>query len=354
MAGSPAVLKFPRGLPPTKQFGERLRLLVVQGNDTGTCFSVLGDLIFIGREGCQIQINDDNLSRKHAEITWQNDHYLIRDLGSSNGIVHNGQKVPEAKLAAGDLVMIGLTVLEVYPAGQITKRDKPMLQANAARKLMVVPAPGAAPAAPAKAAKDPARKAIEKKRTLIFAGIGLLLAIAYLSDDGTTIKEHTRLPVEEQEAVVPKKKLKKDELAQLIAEYKPNYSLDTQQRRDAEVFFRAGLRELQNFNYRRAFVAFDTALTVDPSHDLAKIYLKTAKKEMLAELKNTSAAGIVAKKSLRYTEARMHFENIIRYLEGETGDSRSMDNEANKDMRELYDKAKEALKDLDKAENKPR
>lgn len=348
MAGSPAVLKFPRGLPATKQFGERMRLLVVQGKDVGICFSVLGDLIFVGREGCQVQINDDNMSRKHAEITWKGDHYLIRDLGSSNGIVHNGQKVEEARLVPGDLVMMGLTVLEVYPAGQMKKRDKPMLAPGQGPKLAVVPA---ATAAAAKPKVDAAKQAVQKKRTLIIAGLGLLVVIAYLSEDTKTIKENARLPQEEEESEKPKKKLKKDDLAKAIAEYVPNYKLDTQQRKDAEVFFRNGVRELQNKNYRRAFTAFDTALTVDPSHDLAKIYLKTAKKEMLAELKQTSAAGLIAKKSLRYKEARMHFRNVIRYLEGETGDTRAMENDTNKDMRELYDKAKEVLKDIDKEES---
>jgi pSer/pThr/pTyr-binding forkhead associated (FHA) protein len=349
MAGSPAVLKFPRGLPPTKQFGERMRLLVVQGKDTGTCFSVLGDLMFIGREGCQIQINDDNLSRKHAEIAWNNDHYVIRDLGSSNGIVHNGEKVPEAKLSPGDLLLIGLTTLEVYPAGQVTKSAKPMLPSTAVRRIEAVANPSAA--APAKAAVDPKKKAVQNKRTMIFVAIGFLIFIAYMTEENKTIRENAHLPIEEQEMAKKKKKLGKDELKDAIAAYVPNYALDTQQRRDSEVFFRNGVRELQNNNYRRAFTAFDTALTVDPSNELAKIYLKTAKMEMVSELKSISAAGTVARKSLRNKEARMHFENVIRYLESETGDTRAMENDTSKEMRELFDKAKDALKDMDKEES---
>ena len=350
MAGSPAVLKFPRGLPPTKQFGERLRLLVIQGKDKGICFSVLGDLIFIGREGCQIQINDDNLSRKHAEIGWRNDHYVIRDLGSANGIMHNGQKVSEARLQPGDIVMMGLTVLEAYPAGQTNRSARPQLPASARAQLG---AP-AASATPAKPAVDPKKAAVDRKRTLIIVFLIFMAFLAYMTDETSTIRERAKIESGEEETVKPKKKLKKDDLAKAIAEYVPNYAVDTQQRRDAEVFFRNGVRELQNKNYRRAFTAFDTALTVDPTHDLAKIYLKSAKKEMLAELKSTLAAAVIANKSLRYKEARMHYQNIIRYLEGETGGTSAMENESNKEMRELYDKAKEALKTLDKDENRPR
>jgi pSer/pThr/pTyr-binding forkhead associated (FHA) protein len=350
LAGSPAVLKFPRGLPPTKQFGERIRLLVIQGQDKGVCYSVLGDLIFIGREGCQIQINDSNLSRKHAELGWQGDHYVIRDLGSANGIMHNGQKATEAKLSPGDLVMIGLTVLEVYPAGQTIRRDRPQLPGS--RKLQVVA--GGAGGGPAKPVVDPKKQAVERKRLMIILFIGFMAFLAYMTDETKTIKENAKIEPSEEETVKPRKKLKKDELSKLIAEYIPNYSLDTQQRRDAEVFFRSGVRELQNKNYRRAFTAFDTALTVDPSHDLAKIYLTSAKKEMMGELRMMDAAATTARKSLRTKEARMYYDNMIRYLEGETGDANAMDNEANKEMSKLYEKAKTALKELDKEENRTR
>ncbi|MGZ3711290.1 MAG: hypothetical protein ACXVBE_06015 [Bdellovibrionota bacterium] len=247
-------------------------------------------------------------------------------------------------------MLIGLTTLEVYPAGTVTKRDKPMIQGLPVRRLEAVPNSGQA--APAKPTVDPKAKAVKSKRTMIFGVIGLLVFLAYMTDENKTVRENAHLPMEEPETVNPsKKKLKKDDLAKAVAEYVPNYAIDTQQRRDSEIFFRNGVRELQNKNYRRAFTAFDTALTVDPTHDLAKIYLKTAKKELLAELKSMNAAGLIARKSLRNKEARMHFENVIRYLEGETGDTRAMENDTNKEMRELYDKAKDALKELDKEES---
>jgi predicted ATPase len=62
---------------------------------------------------------------------------------------------------------------------------------------------------------------------------------------------------------------------------------------------------------------------------------------MSTEIKNTAAAGLRAKKSLRYKEARMHYENIIRYLEGNSEDK-------------MYVEAQEALKELDKDENRMR
>lgn len=394
MAG-PAVLRFNRGLPPSKQFGERLRLLVIEGQDKGTCFSILGDLIFIGREGCQIVLNDTNISRKHAELGWKGDHFVVRDLGSSNGIVYNGEKVPEARLKPGDIFLIGLTVLEVYPPGQTKRNERPLLPTGARRPLLpgTVAVPSQAPIAPAGPTEEEKKKKREtdKKRLLLYVVLFFVAFTLYFSEgDGTSVKESTQLPKAEQEvAKTPtqnraaatrkienyksaiektersieanRKKLqtykrqmekKEKEMSDALADYMPNYSSDSPQRRDAEIFYRNGVRELRNKNYNRAFTAFETAITVDPSHDLAKIYLKSAKNEMLAELDSMKTAALQAEKSLRYREARMHYENIVRYLEGETGSSKFMENESSVSLKRMFEEAQAALKELDVKENK--
>ena len=387
MPAGPAVLRFSRGLPPTKQYGERLRLLVRQGQDQGTCYSLLGDVVFIGREDCQIVLNDTNISRKHAELSWKGDHYVLRDLGSANGIVFNGTKTAETKIGPGDIMLMGLTVIEVYPSGQTRKNEKPMLAAPIKRLSAV---PDEITGLPnSKEAKE-AKKKVERKRLMIVVVLFFLLATAYFSDDQITMRDHNKIqqaedvetpaekngkPIDNSEAKIAERtkaiqetKLKLNRLqedrarlekeatttknlgSEALADQLNSHS-DTQQRKDAEIFFRNGVRELQNRNYRRAFTAFDTALTVDPSHELAKIYLKSAKMELLSELWSTQVAGLRAKASLRYKEARMHFENIVLYLEVESGNS-SMENEANKELRDLHADAKKELEDLDRLENK--
>lgn len=380
MPAGPAVLKFARGLPPSKQFGERLRLLVIQGPDKGACFSLLGDMAFIGREGCQIALSDANVSKRHAEVHWAESGYSVKDLGSSNGILVNGEKVPSAVLKAGDLLMIGLTVMEVYSAGQTLRNERPLLPATARRAAAPATlsaaraAGGASPGDGAKAKpalspeEDKKKRSLEKKRLFIFAGLFLLAFILYFgTDEDKTIREMARIEQADEPETKgkPKKKMKKAEVAEAISEYMPSYALDTQQRKDAEIFFRNGVREMTNKNYRRAFTAFETALTVDPTHELAKIYLKTAKIEMINELKGMNNAAIQAHKSLRYREARMHYTNIVRYLEGENGGKdliRYQENEVLKTSKksdkkeltitEIYDGAVKGLQDLDKVENK--
>jgi len=67
-------------------------------------------VILIGRsQDCDIQLNDPNVSRRHAEIRQEETSYSIVDLGSTNGLEVNGQRVRQAKLEDGDRIVIGST-----------------------------------------------------------------------------------------------------------------------------------------------------------------------------------------------------------------------------------------------------
>ena len=56
---------------------------------------------------CQIQLNDTETSRKHAEIVLEEDAYVFRDLKSSNGSIINGQLTEFRRLLDGDRILIG-------------------------------------------------------------------------------------------------------------------------------------------------------------------------------------------------------------------------------------------------------
>jgi ABC-type multidrug transport system ATPase subunit len=76
------------------------RMPVATFDSTGT--------IRIGRdEANDIVLRDFWVSRKHAEIRRIGADYHLVDLASSNGLHHNGRRVPRAMLAAGDLFTIG-------------------------------------------------------------------------------------------------------------------------------------------------------------------------------------------------------------------------------------------------------
>src|SRR5688500_15361977 len=65
-------------------------------------------ILLVGRHPeCDIQIDSRKISRRHCCIAQVANYLVIRDLGSTNGIRINGNRVSEGKLEPGDEVTIG-------------------------------------------------------------------------------------------------------------------------------------------------------------------------------------------------------------------------------------------------------
>ena len=76
----------------------------------GDRFSLTETIISIGRHpDCNLVLADPNVSRNHAEIRPQGDHYLLVDLGSTNGSRLNGVRVDSQMLQDGDELAFGNT-----------------------------------------------------------------------------------------------------------------------------------------------------------------------------------------------------------------------------------------------------
>ena len=77
--------------------GQSVRQLNIKGNPTT-----------IGRtEGNSVVLNSERVSRTHALIDWDGDHYSVIDNGSLNGTYVNGQRVRRQVLRNGDMLSIG-------------------------------------------------------------------------------------------------------------------------------------------------------------------------------------------------------------------------------------------------------
>jgi len=89
-------------------------LRVEEGSTQGNIITLsTGGVYVIGREGADIVVPDDKVSRKHAEIGLYGPGALvIRDLASTNGTQVNGRRVSEkANLNHWDLIRVGDTLL---------------------------------------------------------------------------------------------------------------------------------------------------------------------------------------------------------------------------------------------------
>lgn len=136
-------------------------------------------VILIGRhQECDIQIPSRKISRRHCCVAQVNDHLVVRDLCSTNGIRINGVRVTEGNLRVGDELTIANFRYQVNLGGQageaglppphppvegrplvrpavpddpFMSMDQPVLLNDGAPGL--VPAPPAPQAAPAQSSK---------------------------------------------------------------------------------------------------------------------------------------------------------------------------------------------------------
>jgi pSer/pThr/pTyr-binding forkhead associated (FHA) protein/tetratricopeptide (TPR) repeat protein len=122
-AAGAALAKRPRPAPAsTAPAGPVLRGLT--GPWLNKTFALKGTMV-VGRvPGVDIQIEDDSVSRRHAEIVLQGRDVVLRDLGSANGTNVNGAPLTEEMiLAPGDIIQFGVveTTFEV-PSSAMARR----------------------------------------------------------------------------------------------------------------------------------------------------------------------------------------------------------------------------------------
>ncbi len=72
-----------------------------------------GAPVGIGRDRANaIRLDDERVSRAHAEIESNADGFVVRDLGSTNGTWIRGERVDERPLVDGDRIQLGHHILE--------------------------------------------------------------------------------------------------------------------------------------------------------------------------------------------------------------------------------------------------
>lgn len=90
----------------------------VTGNGVGSVVLPSGQRIALGDETvtvgrlseCTVPLNDQNVSRQHAEIRPNRGQFVVVDLGSTNGTMVNGTRIHgETVLSDGDIISFGST-----------------------------------------------------------------------------------------------------------------------------------------------------------------------------------------------------------------------------------------------------
>lgn len=95
-------------------------LVVIYGEGIGRRYRVGPGTFEIGRTAaCEVSIEHDSVSRRHARLTWDGSRYHIADLGSTNGTWVNDVVVSTSPLADGDQLRIGRTILKFMTGANV-------------------------------------------------------------------------------------------------------------------------------------------------------------------------------------------------------------------------------------------
>jgi neural Wiskott-Aldrich syndrome protein len=93
----------PHGLPPSHghQQAPQRGLIAMYGPER---VPVTKDRFIIGRgkQSSDLTIKDPNVSRQHAMVEFLNGQYYMVDMGSTNGVEYNGQRIARKVIAEGD------------------------------------------------------------------------------------------------------------------------------------------------------------------------------------------------------------------------------------------------------------
>ena len=90
-------------------------LVVIYGEDLGRKYDLDRNLTIIGRSSkCDIQVDQDSISRNHAKIVLDGKSANVSDMGSTNGTWVDRQRITgPTTLTVGHQLKVGRTVLEL-------------------------------------------------------------------------------------------------------------------------------------------------------------------------------------------------------------------------------------------------
>ena len=117
-----AHVKVQEGNKPTQPAVPKMhalpRVIIINTEFAGKVFPILDENITVGRiPQTDFSIRHKSVSRRHARIYQQEQHYFVEDLESVNGIIVNGTNQSPQKLMDNDIIELGRVKIRFCQAG---------------------------------------------------------------------------------------------------------------------------------------------------------------------------------------------------------------------------------------------
>jgi len=101
----------------------RARLVALTGRNAGTEYELDAGRVTLGRgPGVDLVFDDAAMSRQHAAVEFVSGEFRVVDLGSTNGIRVDGNRVSTEALEPGSRIEVGTQVLQL---GVEEREDEP-------------------------------------------------------------------------------------------------------------------------------------------------------------------------------------------------------------------------------------
>jgi len=264
---------------------------IINGDKAGSRLKILGSKVLFGRASdCDIVINDNAVSRKHAEIVFSAPgSYVLNDLQSSNGVYISNKRISSHILQNQDIFDIGNSTYK-FVEKELT--DKIGFTSN-----IKIPS---------------VQNKSNKKRFYIYGALGvfvLFLLLLSSTDNTETNTAKKAEPKTVDNSLLDDsflKELEKDDAITVSIEP----GMETFFEKASDYYFE-GKRELRMHNYTRALDNFKKALTFYPKHNRARYFAETSSRLISQSSENHLKTGKKLMTQFRYNEAIFHFTEVL-------------------------------------------
>lgn len=301
-----------RALSPRTGF--KFMITVRQGPDQGASYQLLPPKVTIGRATeNNLVFKDPKISRNAAIIEFTTEQITISDLSARGTLFVNGEQVSNASIKDGDSIQLGETEFTFAVEAVVIAPTPTAISAAAGAPRLSSVSGHQTP--PQFQTLRPAQAPAQGGNKLVFYIILIGLCVgAYtlynqkqeIKKEGTilrtndVVEKEIKGSEERTEEIIKKRSFKSDE-------EKTRYE-------EAQKHYLEGFRDYQKSQWMRSMRSFETALAIDPDHQLARRYYKLAEKSRDEGVANLSLEGRRYREKHMYSRCTAAFEKVMEAI----------------------------------------